>query len=131
MGLRRSGFHCPRLTRPGSAERDLISCAGGELVVSEVWIGMADVEVSDSARDAGGAFVQVVAAATSSDHFIERATAALRTEGYRVHEFEDVEPLEGRLRRGEVLGRPLTVARRKALHGEVAFGTFHRYPPGD
>jgi hypothetical protein len=29
------------------------------------------------------------------------------------------------------LGRPLTVARRKALHGEVAFGTFHRYPPGD
>jgi hypothetical protein len=95
-------------------------------VSGEVWIGMADVEASDSARNAGGAYVQVVATATSSDHFIERATAVLRNEGYRVLEFEDVEPLEGRRRPGEVLGRPLALARRKALHGR---GRLRNLPP--
>jgi hypothetical protein len=96
-----------------------------------VWTGMADVEGPDiSARGAGGAYVQVAATATSADHFVDRATAALSDEGCRVLEFEDVDLLEHRRRSGEVLGRPLMILRRRALHGEVAFGTFHAYPPG-
>lgn len=95
-----------------------------------IWIGLADVmpqEGNDVFGDSKGAFVNVVALASSKSEFCDLVQNELAKAGFVALTIEDVEPLLDRLSMYTVSEDLLALSRQLDAAGDIRFGTFHSY----
>lgn len=102
-------------------------------MLSEIWVWTAAYEVLTTDKveeddgDAYGAFVNVVAVASSSTHFRELATAALEEDGYQILGMEDLQEIDLH-NSGWPDDELELVMKDLSADNPVSYGRFNTYP---
>ena len=101
---------------------------------NRVWIGLAEVAQRPGAgvlMDRNGAYVNVLAMATTASEFQVAAAAALAEIGFELLDLEEPEPLARRLEVSEVDANLIALAREVECSGKARFGPFHTWTAED
>lgn len=99
--------------------------------MKQVWIGRAEVVAQreqDILERTEGAFVNVLALASSAIEFQERAGARLDEYGLVIVDMEDIESFDDRVAHHTVDPEMISLAREARRTGEVELHTFHIFP---
>ncbi len=100
----------------------------------EIWIGLVGVTPQPGNNllgDAKGAYVNVLASATSAAKYTTKVKGALKEIGLNLIEIDDLEPLSERLSKWTVDEEIITMAQTVRKIDSVAFGTFYEYDSED
>lgn len=96
----------------------------------DIWIGLVGVTPqpeNDLLGDAKGAYVNVLASATSASEYTDKVKRALHEAGLSLIEIENPEPLSERLSKWSVDEEIMTMAETVRRIDSVTFGTFYKY----
>lgn len=97
---------------------------------NEIWIGLADVkpkEGNDSLGDSKGAYVNIIALASSSEEFYKLVEIELLRYGFVVLNIEDIELFYKRIESYSISDELRDIAREVEETEKVGVGSFHSY----
>jgi hypothetical protein len=97
---------------------------------SEMWVALVGACQRNGVSflgNAGGGYVNVVASATTPEHFLRKVRKALDEVGLELIDIDDLEPLSMRLSKKTVSEEILTMARTVEKIDSVAFGMFYTF----
>lgn len=101
----------------------------------EVWIGLVNVKANAGvdffSEEVKGAYVNIMAWASSISEYQQEIEGALSHYGLKLESIENVEPLSARLAEAIVDESLLSLAEEVKSTGKVRFGIFHEYENED